>query len=409
MKCLLEHAYNKVPYYTKLFDQCGFNPRQMNSFDGVRKIPFLDKRTVRENTDSLIAKDTDRKRLAKAMTGGSTGEPLVLYLCNKRRAADMAAGLRIQNSWGVDVGDKRARLLGVPFRMRLKDRINILLSNLMNLEVFSPFSMNKRNMSRYISTIQRTKPRMIFGYTSAVYLLARFIKKENICLGKTHFKVIATTGEPLFDFQKRVIAGIFNCPVSNDYGVMEGGCVAMECREGKLHILSDNVFFENIKDGRDAQPGEEGEVVVTNLYNYGMPFIRYKLGDTAVVLQERCACGREYPIIRNLIGRQTDFIVLPGGGLIHGAAFIIILSGYRGIELFKVIQREVDTLIIMIQKSNLFSSGTIDIIKKRIDNLCEQKMKLDFIISDNIESMYKGAKYKYIISEIAGPHIQQRM
>ncbi len=389
-----------MPYYNESFDQHSFNPYKMNSFADFEKLPFLTKRIVRDNIDKFIARGVDRSQLLKVKTGGSTGDPLVLYLCNKRRSADMAAKLRMLNWHGVGISDKRVRLRGIPAETYFKSRLNRWLIYLMNINVLNAFDMGQKSMERYIEVIKNYKPRVLIGYANAIYLLAKFIEKKGLKLNCSSLKFISAGAESLSVYQKQVIAKVFQCPVAISYGSMEGGSIAAECPRGSLHITSDNVFLELVKNDKKVSPGEEGEVVVTNLYNYTLPLIRYKQDDIAVFSDSDCPCGRSFPVLQGLKGRKTDFIILPGGKIINGIAFQNIIAETRGIGYFKLIQREIDKIQVIFEKSEDFIPGAIDEIKTKIDNLCEKKVMLDFILTDKIKNDQGCGKYKYIVSEI---------
>jgi len=403
LKSLLEHAYKNVAYYAELFDKHGFNPYIMNSLSDFKKLPFLTKKIIRDNgIDRFIARGTDKNKLLKVKTGGSTGDPLVLYLCDKRRTADMAAKLRMVSWQGIDIGDKRIRLRGIPAGLSFKGRVNTFLIYLMNIRVLNAFDMSEKNMERYVEVIKRYKPKILTGYANAIYLLAKFIEKKGVASGYSSLKSIFAGAEGLSDRQKDIIANIFNCSVISDYGSMEGGSIATECPQGNLHIASDNVFLELVREEKEVFFEEEGEVVVTNFYNYAMPLIRYKQDDIAVLSGAGCPCQREFPVIKRLKGRKLDFIISPDGRMIHGVAFKDIISEARGVECFRLVQKEAGRITITLEKNEHFSPEAADEIKKKIDNLCEKKLEVDFILTDKIESSHEGTKYKYIVSEIAG-------
>lgn len=401
LKSLLEHSYQNVPYYTQLFDDYGFKPFKMNSFSDFKRLPFLTKDIIRDNTDNLIAKGIDKNRLLRLKTSGTTGQPLLVYAGNKRRSAGMAARLRMFSWWGADIWDKRVRLRGLPARFSSKERINIFLTYLMNIRILNAFDMTEKNMERYANIIKKFRPKVLIGYLDAIYILARFIRKRKIKLDHASLKVIFSEADTLFDFQKKIIQDAFGCQVTTNYGAMEGGSIAMECPQRNMHILSDNVFLELVKGEKEALLGEEGEVVVTNFYNYAMPIIRYKQDDVATFSDAGCSCGRTFPVMKSLKGRKIDFIVLPGGRLIHGTAFIWILSEQRGVEFFKIVQKEIGKIIIIIERSEYFNDTTLDIIRKKINERCGGKLKVDFILTDKIDTIYRGEKRRFIASEVA--------
>jgi phenylacetate-CoA ligase len=162
-----------------------------------------------------------------------------------------------------------------------------------------------------LKMINRYQPDIILGYCSIVKDLAKKIKDENI---RGIFpKMIFLTGEALTTEDRIYISSIFNTEVFHYYATNECGLIAWECKEHSgYHINSDNVIVEFIKeDGTYAKAGEEGEIVLTNLNSYTMPFIRYRIGDIGIPSDEKCPCERNLPLMKMLTGRVMTILFYP--------------------------------------------------------------------------------------------------
>lgn len=393
------HCYQNVPYYTGVFNSLKLNPADIKTFEGLRKLPFLTKKIIRENPDSLKAKNM-RNSLVRMNTGGSTGEPLIFYVDKRRQAYDKASAFRAKRWWGIDIGEKEIALWGSPIEITKQDRMKDFRDRITNTKLLSAFDMKEESMFRYIEVIQSYKPKHMFGYPSSIYLLANFCKHKNIDMKNVGIKVIFVTGELLYDYQKNLIQEIFGCTVANGYGGRDGGFIAHECPNGNMHITED-ILVEIIKDDRvPAKEGETGEIVVTHLDNFGMPFIRYRMGDMGKLSNKRCACGRATPILEAIEGRATDFIVTPDGKTLHALALIYVLRDIEGIEQFKIIQETKDYLEIKIIRNGKFSLAGEKIIDDKIKKLLGNEVKIAFDYEDFIESE-KSGKYRYVVSKVA--------
>ena len=118
-------------------------------------------------------------------------------------------------------------------------------------------------------------------------------------------KAIFCTGEVLYDHQRELISETFGVPVANGYGARDAGFIAHECPAGKMHIAAEHVIVEILDEsGQSVPKGEVGEIVITNLDGYAMPFIRYKTGDLGALADEQCPCGRGLPLMKE-IGRAS--------------------------------------------------------------------------------------------------------
>jgi phenylacetate-CoA ligase len=256
-------------------------------------------------------------------------------------------------------------------------------------------------MYEYAEIIRNYKPKQLFGYTSSIYLFAQFLKKNKIDMSKIGIKAVFVTAEVLHNFQRQVIQEVFGCPVANGYGGRDSGFIAHECPEGSMHITED-IYVEFIKeDGQPAKSGEQGEIVITHLESFGMPFIRYRTGDMGVPSEKVCSCGRGLPIIEKIEGRTTDFVVTPDGRMMHALGLIYILRDIEGIEKFKIIQKSADYLQIKITRNGKYLQAYEETIRDKIQKVMGGRVNIDFDYVDNIETE-KSGKYKYVVSEVAG-------
>ncbi len=306
---LIAKSATYVPYYAELFRGSGIAPDGISNWDDFRKVPILTKDSIREAGKRIITTDPTRRGFP-LKTGGRTGEPLHFF-------GDVAAGpvrrantLRCNRWTGVDVGDRQALLLEHPAAPTFKGRFVEGVKNYFNNVIYlSASDMSDDSMRRYAEILRKYGPAVIVGYPSSLQLFCRFCKREGI-VGIAPTAVV-TSGETLSLEQREAIESFFSCPVFDRYNCVEFDNVAHECREHNgLHLFSDLVYAEVLGAGNEpVKPGEVGDLVITDLRNYYMPFIRYRTGDLAAQSDRKCPCGRGLPILERVEGRSTGPVI----------------------------------------------------------------------------------------------------
>jgi phenylacetate-CoA ligase len=199
-------------------------------------------------------------------------------------------------------------------------------------------SMTPDAVRRFVATLNRTRPELLFGHAHSVFLLADFVDRHGL---KAHKPAgIITTAMVLHDWQRRRIEATFGCPVTNRYGCEEVSLIACECEEHRgLHVNADSVLVEVIRDGRPAPAGMPGSIVITDLSNFAMPLIRYLIGDVAVLTERACPYGRGFPMLESIEGREADYVVTADGRLISGISltenFAVLVPGVAQIQIIQ--------------------------------------------------------------------------
>jgi phenylacetate-CoA ligase len=327
----------RVPYYREMFLQCHFDPKALDSLDVLQTLPLLTKSGVRANLEKLKA--DGHGPLTRYTTGGSSGEPLIFYMGRGRKSHDVAAKWRATRWWGVDIGDPELVVWGSPVELGAQDRIRRLRDGLMRSQLLPAFDMSSRNLAQFVEKIRSTSPSMLFGYPSSLALIAQQARRQGQDLSQSGVKVVFVTSEKLYDAQRALISEVFACPVANGYGARDAGFIAHECPSGSLHLSAEDIIVETVRpDGSLSATGEAGEIVVTHLATSDFPFVRYRTGDIGVLSDKPCACGRGLPVLKEVQGRSTDFVVAHNGTVMHGLALIYCVRDLPGVERFKIEQ-----------------------------------------------------------------------
>jgi phenylacetate-CoA ligase len=397
MRELIKHACANVPYYRGLTTR-EIDVMNVSTPEDLRKIPFLTKDLIRRDPEAL--KSEKCKTFVKSNTGGSTGSPMIFFLGKKRISADVAAKLRATRWWGVDIGDREAVIWGSPVELTRQDLIRQFRDRLFNTKLLSAFEMTEEAMVAYIHFIRRYKPGHVFGYPSSIYLLCRCAAGNNIRLDDSGVKVVFCTAERLYDHQAELISNTFAAPVANGYGGRDLGFIAHECPAGGMHITAESVIVEIVDhDGTVLPSGNRGEIVVTHLDSQDYPFIRYRSGDIGVLSEEACDCGRGLPLLKEIEGRTTDYIVAPDGKIMHGLSLIYVLREIPGINEFRIVQEKADSFVIDIVRAAYFRPESEALIKGGFRKRMGADVKIIFNYVDKIECENSG-KFRYVVSKV---------
>jgi phenylacetate-CoA ligase len=399
LKSFLIDVQQHVPYYQQLFQQLAFDPVAIESLSDLSCLPLTSKSVIRANTEQLKADDAIG--LARFNTGGSSGEPLIFYIGNKRVSHDVAAKWRATRWWNVDIGDAEIVIWGSPIELGTQDKIKLIRDKVLRTLLLPAFEMSPAKLDGFIQKIQAMRPKMLFGYPSALAHIAGHAEKTGEVLSNLGIKVAFVTSERLYDHQRERIERIFACPVANGYGGRDAGFIAHACPSGNMHITADDIIVEIIDNQGNVLPiGESGEIVVTHLATRDFPFIRYRTGDVGTLSDETCACGRGLPLLKEIQGRTTDFVVAEDGTVLHGLALIYILRDLPGIESFKITQHDLQHVTVQIvadfaayEKSS--EQAIEQVFKKRLG----AGLSVDFEYVAEI-AKEKSGKFRYVISHV---------
>ncbi|MFN4326520.1 MAG: phenylacetate--CoA ligase family protein [Azonexus sp.] len=399
LRHLLTQAQHHVPYYRQLFASLNFDAAAIASLDDLQHLPFLTKAIIRQNQEQLKADNAER--LARFNTGGSSGEPLIFFIGNERVSHDVAAKWRATRWWDVDIGDPEIVVWGSPIELTSQDRVRQIRDRLLRTRLLPAFEMNEANLDGFVDTIRTTRPAMLFGYPSSLSLIARHAEKRGKKMNNLGIKVAFVTSERLYDHQRDDIARVFGCPVANGYGGRDAGFIAHQCPQGGMHLTAEDIIVEIVdRDGRPVPKGQAGEVVVTHLATGDFPFIRYRTGDVAVMSDKPCSCGRGLPLLEEIQGRTTDFVVAADGTIVHGLAVIYPIRDIPGIKSFKVIQETQEHITVQLVLDKDCVPGINEKITEGI------KARLGKSVEVAIERLSeippeKSGKYRYIVSHVA--------
>ena len=337
-------------------------------------------------------------------SGGSSGEPLIFFMGKERKSHDVAAKWRATRWWGVDIGDRELVVWGSPIELGAQDWVRRVRDALLRSRLLPAFEMSEANLDRFVETIVGCRPAMLFGYPSSLSLIAQHAQRRQRDMRGLGIRVAFVTSEKLYDEQRRLISDVFGCPVANGYGARDAGFIAHECPHGSLHISAEDIVVETLRpDGQPAAPGDAGEIVVTHMATGDFPFVRYRTGDVGVLGRRPCACGRGLPVLEDVQGRTTDFVVARDGTVMHGLALIYTVRDLPGVERFRIEQVSLDLTVVRVVAGAAFDRAAEERIVRDFKARLGRTVDIRIEKVPTIEGEASG-KFRYVVS-----HVQSRI
>lgn len=401
LQLLIRHAVINTEYYAEKFEDARLSSQDIRTREDFQRLPLLTKDEIRANKDRMRARNFAPEQLVAKKTSGSTGVSLDFFVDEESSQWKRAVTITYDRWAGWNIGERVGAIWGNPeqyqnWRMYLR---NLLLTRHIPLDTLK---MDPESMLSYYHRLRRKQPTILFGHAHSLFLFARFLENKDLRGIRPHG--IISTCMVLHDFERKTIERVFGCRVTNRYGCEEVSLIACECPEGNMHLNCDTLIVEFIRDGKPVPPGEPGAIVVTDLTNYGMPFIRYKVGDVGVPsAKTSCPCGCTYPIMESLEGRVADYVVTPDGNYISGISLTENFAMHLpGVKQMQIVQEQLDHLLFRIVKGETFSEETVADISRLAHDRFGDLMRWEIEYVDSIQSESSG-KYRFCISKLPNP------
>jgi phenylacetate-CoA ligase len=398
---LLGHAYENIPYYRRTLTDAGIEPGDIRSRGDLAAIPMLTKADVRANFADLQARGPGL--VEKTSTSGSTGEPLRVIRDRVSTGYHRANMFRLRRWYGSDIGGFEAtfRVFNYPFWERQMTRLKDFILNRIRI---NEHELLPEHMLEFYQRLAAIKPDVFYGFPSLMVRFAQFLERHGIESHPFSLKVIITTSEMLYPRQKEILGSYFGAPVANEYGCTETGIIAIECPEGGWHVPVESTLIEIIPAGDLEADEGVGRVIVTDLMNRAMPFIRYDIGNLARKGVGRCTCGRGLPTIEGVAGRVGRMIDLPDGRSIHSITFFNIFRKAEkvaadSVKEFQVQHRPPRTFEFLIVPDRGFNDDVMAYIRGRVEDALGKGCELKYELVDDIIPSSNGKLEKFVIVE----------
>lgn len=400
-RAMVTHAFETCPYYRRKFRQVGLEPADLRSREHINSVPTITKEEIQEHRTELISTRYPVGSLIPDMTGGSTGSPMQFYYDRDRQDSRVAAMLR-HNRWaGWDIGDRAAILWGAPQDTRrsgkLRDSVRTWIQE--RRLILDASALDDAAMARFARALARYQPKVLLAYANTLGLFARYVQAENI--EGIRPRGIICSAEVLTEENRRLIEKAFACPVFNRYGSREFAMIASECEKHEgMHINAENLLIEALSEGRSCTDAD-GELVITDLRNFAMPLIRYRIRDVGRLKQAACSCPRGLPLMDVSGGRVTDFLHATNGSKVSGVVIATyVITNIPGIKQIQFIQHDPGAVTIKLVKGHGWSAEAMNELTERAHKYLGSDMRLQLEFRDQIPQE-KSGKYRFSISTLA--------
>lgn len=396
---LLQHACNSVPHYTRVFAKLKIMPDDIRSYSDYAALPSLTKQMIKDNPEDFISSAFARSSLKKNNSGGSTGTPLTFFHDHKIyeiMEANLMLGSSMAGWTGEETffnfwGNPREFLKKKSFTAKLKEKIAGRI-------IFNSYNYNQDIIAGWVKAIQKEKRVFLYGYTTVLTDIARFIEKQGISISSV--QGVLTTAEKLYSWQRELMEKSFGARVFDQYGSREVPGMACECAHGNMHQLSHSSYLE-FEDDPTVTNGSK-KIIATCLTNFAMPFIRYEIGDYARPKEGDCPCGRGFPMMEMDIGRTADCFVTPEGNVVYGTFFVRQMYGQDRVQSFQFHQPTPDVVNLYVVRADGFTdddASRLDSIRNTIHEHASTSMQLHIHFVDTIPRT-QGGKHRFVVSDV---------
>ena len=390
LRKMVRHCYRNVPYYQDLFHELRLSPEDIQTYEDLKKLPVLDKKTVKLNFDKLIDKKRRNVLCKMGVTSGTTGSPARFLRDYNSINFEYAATWRLWHTAG-DYGKKRASMRGGIIVPVARQEPPFWRYNPANLELqMSSFHLSPANSKAYIDEIVSFEPKVLYCLPSNGALLAKFFRQHK---REYFFDAVFTSSEALETYTREYIEDVFQCRVYDWYGQAERVAAIGQCEHGSYHIEEDYSVVELLENEDDGSY----ELVGTHLHNYVMPLLRYRTHDHVYLSEDTCACGSAFRKVDRILGRSGNFLITPEGCRISITAHIP--CGIDNLIETQFCQKQAGEVTIKILTNGLFTDKDREQLIRNTLTYTSPRMKVDV---KEVTSIPRGPNGKFIsvINEI---------
>ncbi len=395
---LLTQAYRHCPYYKHRFDQEGLTPKDFTCLDDLQKFPVLTKEDIRQNWRGMISDKYSSKQLIPYHTSGSTGKALDFFWTRENLLFYWAVVWRGRHRFGINKGDLHLNFTGklvVPITQRKPPfwRYNLPLRQYMlNMQ-----HLTREKIAPIVKFINETGAIFFVGYPSIINSLALLIQESNMAI-KSNPRFIFTSAEKVYNDQRKRIEAVFaGSKIIEHYGFSENAACASKCIKNHYHEDFELGHLELLSPQQTIDGDYSGRLLASSFHNDGFPFIRYEIGDTATFTSTPCTCGLQSQVIKEIEGRNEDYVVTPEGTKIM--RFDYIFKDATSIRECQVVQREPNSIVLRIVRRNDYSEKAEKSLLQEIKEKISPTLQVSFEYVDTIPRT-KAGKFKAVLSEL---------
>lgn len=422
----LTHAERWCPFYADRFRTAGIRPEDIRQLDDIRQIPPLSRQDLIDHRKDLVDRRLHdsveaaerasrppglpinfapfrRHRLVRNTSTGSTGKPVVFYEDGSTTALTWAHEMLVKRWFGLAPGEREARFARISTEYVADSKSLRIRQRLWNQLVLPGINMADADYALCLERITAFRPRILFGVTTALTGLAKYVRGQSLPAGTIAPDVIITWASPLYDHEKALLQETFNCPVTSIYGSRELGHVASVCPHGSMHVHQENYYVEVEHESAEAATTAPGQLLITPLFPTPMPFVRYRLGDVGGLTASDCPCGRQHTVLQKLLGRSAEIFTTAGGRTIPPNFWCRAFMGEDGshhVEQFQVVLERAGGLRFRVVRRPNFTAETEAVLRRYLAEQLQDEMSMAFEYVDHIAAQPSG-KFQMVVDERA--------
>jgi phenylacetate-CoA ligase len=382
LQTLLNQAYFHTVYYREVFDNLGLKPSDIKTFDDLKQLPILTKDIIRARFNDLVPDNQKNFKHRLASTGGSTGTPFK-YVID-------------ENTWGYTTANKIFSFRQTPYRfgdmyisigsaslfpVNKKSFVHEIYHRLRNTIPLNGMNMDDETCEKFLQIIKKYKVKYIYGYSSAIYLLASYCRKNGYNI---KMNAIFTTSEKLTDEYREVIENTWKTKVMNCYGARDGGLTCYEINSGSF-----NIGYNSFCETKEGRAGEASEILCTDLLSMAFPLIRYQVVDEVILSKDKVKYNGQ--MISELIGRTSDIIRFANGHQLTSAGFTIMFRAFP-VKAYRIIKKDDYTLKIEIQKLENYTDDEEALIIQTMKKHAGEDINIEIEYKDEFQPLANGKR-----------------
>lgn len=393
LQSLIRIAYSEVPFYRQLMAEAGVEPADIKVPSDLSMLPIVTKDMLREGFPHLTTRPTGQKTY-QASTSGSTGKNFFV-MEDANTAGWYRASFMLSLEWaGWQIGEPHLQT-GMTLERGLDRRLKDWL---LGCHYKSAYQLDDAHLDEILREMGKHRLKYLWGYPGSLYYIAKHAEKVE---WNQPLKSVVSWGDSLYPHYRRKIEKVFQTHVFDTYGVAEGVQIAAQCEQGNYHMHALDAVVEFLDDdGNQVSPGELGNIIVTRLHPGPMPLIRYAVGDLGIPSANlSCKCGRGFPLMDSIQGRDADIIFTPSGNRLIVHFFTGILEHFQEIDSFQVIQTHPDSILLRIQPKGEINQQVLSKINTSLAEKGAGDLSVDFDIVDRIPLPPTG-KHRFIINKM---------
>jgi len=395
LAALLEVAVEHVPHYRNTWNSEQVRAAKNAELSGL---PILEKEPLRQRPETFVRDDHSSRGDLIFLTSGSSGTPIAIHW----KTSEYRAALALREARSVRWAGASYRLPRATFSGRrvvpdAESKGPVYRYNRAERQVyFSAFHLRPETAEQYVEALHRHRAEWLTGYAVSFYVLARFMLDQD--LEAPPVRALVTTSEKVTPAMRQVMEQAFRCRVFEEYSTVENASFACECEEGSLHVSPDAGIIEIVRsDGSPCEPEEVGEVVVTGLLRTHQPLIRFRLGDLAAWSAEPCTCGRQMPVLKEVVGRIEDVLVGPDGRQVvrfHG-----VFLDLPGVRRGQIIQESRERIRVLLECDSEYDRTLDGTVASRVQERLGPQTRVTIETVDEIP-LGPGGKFQAVVSRV---------